>query len=77
MVKPNYNSAVATFCYNIANDLPIQINDPDAVIRLVYVDDVVETIWDILTKNILRMYHLKFNRNIKSLLVSWLKQFVI
>lgn len=48
--KPNYNSAVATFCYNIANDLPIQINDPDAVIRLVYVDDVVETIWDILNQ---------------------------
>jgi UDP-2-acetamido-2,6-beta-L-arabino-hexul-4-ose reductase len=40
--KPNYNSAVATFCYNIANDLPIHINDPAAPIRLVYVDDVVK-----------------------------------
>lgn len=39
--KPNYNSVVATFCYNIANDLPIQINDPDRSICLVYVDDVV------------------------------------
>ena len=39
--RPNYNSAVATFCHNIANDLPIQINDPAAPIRLVYVDDVV------------------------------------
>ncbi|MCB1937597.1 MAG: NAD-dependent epimerase/dehydratase family protein [Rhodocyclaceae bacterium] len=39
--RPNYNSVVATFCHNIANDLPIQINDPDAVVRLVYVDDVV------------------------------------
>lgn len=39
--KPNYNSAVATFCHNIANDLPIQINDPAAKVRLVYVDDVV------------------------------------
>ena len=39
--KPNYNSVVATFCYNIAQDLPIQINDPIASIRLVYVDDVV------------------------------------
>ncbi|MFT0695700.1 NAD-dependent epimerase/dehydratase family protein [Acinetobacter bereziniae] len=48
--KPNYNSAVATFCYNIANDLPIQINDPNALIRLVYIDDVVETIWDILNQ---------------------------
>ena len=39
--RPNYNSAVATFCHNIARDLPIQINDPSAVIRLVYVDDVL------------------------------------
>ncbi len=41
--RPNYNSAVATFCHNIARDLPIQINDPAAVIRLVYVDDVVDS----------------------------------
>ena len=40
--RPNYNSAVATFCHNIANDLPVQINDPSALIRLVYVDDVVQ-----------------------------------
>ncbi|WP_180175576.1 NAD-dependent epimerase/dehydratase family protein [Acinetobacter sp. YH12025] len=46
--RPNYNSAVATFCYNTANDLPIQINDENAVIRLVYVDDVVETFWNII-----------------------------
>jgi UDP-2-acetamido-2,6-beta-L-arabino-hexul-4-ose reductase len=39
--KPNYNSVVATFCHNIARDLPIQINDPTASLRLVYVDDVV------------------------------------
>jgi UDP-2-acetamido-2,6-beta-L-arabino-hexul-4-ose reductase len=39
--KPNYNSVVATFCFNVARDLPIQINDPDASLRLVYVDDVV------------------------------------
>jgi UDP-2-acetamido-2,6-beta-L-arabino-hexul-4-ose reductase len=39
--RPNYNSAVATFCYSIANDLPIQINDPDALVSLVYVDDVI------------------------------------
>jgi UDP-2-acetamido-2,6-beta-L-arabino-hexul-4-ose reductase len=42
--KPNYNSVVATFCHNLANDLPIQINDPAARIRLVYVDDVVADI---------------------------------
>lgn len=39
--RPNYNSAVATFCHNIVHDLPIQINDPDALINLVYVDDVI------------------------------------
>lgn len=40
--QPNYNTVVATFCYNIANGLPIQINDPFAVIKLVYIDDVVD-----------------------------------
>lgn len=39
--KPNYNSAVATFCHNIARDQPIQINDPAAVVTLVYIDDVI------------------------------------
>lgn len=39
--KPNYNSAVATFCHHIARDLPIQINDPAAPVTLVYVDDVL------------------------------------
>ncbi|MCM1057021.1 MAG: capsular polysaccharide biosynthesis protein CapF [Firmicutes bacterium] len=40
--RPNYNSAVATFCYNIAHDLPIQVNDRSTRLRLVYIDDVVE-----------------------------------
>ena len=40
--RPNYNSVVATFCYNIANDLPIRIDDPDRVLHLVYIDDLVE-----------------------------------
>ncbi|WP_423188937.1 capsular polysaccharide biosynthesis protein CapF [Alkalibacterium sp. f15] len=39
--KPNYNSAVATFCHNIAHDLPIQVNDPSVMMNLVYIDDVV------------------------------------
>ncbi len=39
--KPNYNSAVATFCHNIARGLPIQVNDANAELTLVYVDDVV------------------------------------
>jgi len=40
--KPNYNSAVATFCHNIARGLPVQINDPNANVTLVYVDDVLD-----------------------------------
>lgn len=40
--KPNYNSAVATFCHNIARGLPIQVNAPAAPVTLVYVDDVIE-----------------------------------
>lgn len=39
--RPNYNSAVATFCHNIANDLPIKVNDPNTELNLVYIDDVV------------------------------------
>jgi len=46
--KPNYNSVVATFCHNIARDLPIQINDPTARLRLVYVDDVVTALLAVL-----------------------------
>lgn len=42
--KPDYNSAVATFCHNIARDLPIKINDPAAMLRLVYIDDLVATL---------------------------------
>ncbi len=40
--QPNYNSVVATFCYNIARDLSIQVNDPQAALTLVYIDDVIE-----------------------------------
>ncbi|OPA91298.1 capsular biosynthesis protein [Pseudomonas fluorescens] len=39
--RPNYNSAVATFCNNIARDIPVKVNDPSALINLVYIDDVV------------------------------------
>ena len=42
--RPNYNSAVATFCNNIANDLPIQVNDRNHPMTLVYIDDVVNEI---------------------------------
>jgi len=42
--RPNYNSAIATFCHNTANGLPIKVNDPSVMLNLVYVDDVVEEI---------------------------------
>ncbi len=41
--RPNYNSVVATFCNNIANDLPIQVNDPTVEMKLVYIDDVIQS----------------------------------
>ncbi len=40
--RPNYNSAVATFCHNMANDLPITVNDPAIELELLYIDDLVE-----------------------------------
>lgn len=40
--RPNYNSAIATFCNNIANDLPIQVNDPSVEMELLYIDDLVD-----------------------------------
>ena len=40
--RPNYNSAVATFCHNVARDLPITVNDPNVVMNLIYIDDLVE-----------------------------------
>lgn len=40
--RPNYNSAVATFCNNIANDLPIQVNDRNTELELLYIDDLIE-----------------------------------
>ncbi len=46
--RPNYNSAVATFCNNIANDLPITVNDPAIGLELLYIDDLVEEMLDAL-----------------------------
>ena len=40
--RPNYNSAIATFCHNIANDLPITVNDPSVELEVLYIDDLVE-----------------------------------
>lgn len=46
--KPNYNSAVATFCNNIANDLPIQVSDPAVELELLYIDDLITEMLDAL-----------------------------
>lgn len=49
--RPNYNSAVATFCHNIAHGLPITFSDPSTVINLVYIDDVVQEITNAMRGN--------------------------
>ncbi len=49
--RPNYNSAVATFCHNIAHGLPIQVNDRSTVMHLVYIDDVVEELLQALDRH--------------------------
>lgn len=46
--RPNYNSVIATFCNNIANDLSIQVNDPNVELELLYIDDLVEEMLDAL-----------------------------
>ena len=46
--RPNYNSAVATFCNNIANDLPIQVNDRNTELELLYIDDLVDEMLNVL-----------------------------
>ena len=47
-VRPNYNSAVGTFCNNIANDLPITVNDPSVELELLFIDDLIEEMLDAL-----------------------------
>ena len=49
--RPNYNSAVATFCNNIANDLPITVNDRSAELELLYIDDLVAEMFDAIEGN--------------------------
>ena len=46
--RPNYNSAVATFCHNIANDLPITVNDPSTELELLFIDDLLDELFDAL-----------------------------
>ena len=57
--RPNYNSAVATFCHNIAHDLDVWINDPAIELNLVYIDDVVASIIDVIEdENIVKLSNL-------------------
>ena len=45
-VRPNYNSAVGTFCNNIANDLPITVNDPSVELEMLFIDDLIDEMYD-------------------------------
>ncbi len=53
--KPNYNSVTATFAYNISRNLPITINNPETELKLIYIDDVVETLIKLLDKDSLNL----------------------
>ncbi len=56
-VRPNYNSAVGTFCHNIARDLPITVNDPSVELEMLFIDDLVEELFDALEG---REHHCEF-----------------
>ena len=47
-IRPNYNSAVGTFCHNIAHDLPVTVNDPSVELELLFIDDLLEEMYDAL-----------------------------
>ena len=47
-VRPNYNSAVGTFCHNIAHDLPVTVNDPSVELELLFIDDLIDEMFDAL-----------------------------
>lgn len=49
--RPNYNSVVATFCYNIAHDLPIKVNDPSITKEFIYIDDICDTLIKLIESN--------------------------
>ena len=59
--RPNYNSVVATFCHNIANNMPIVVNDSNAIITLVYIDDLIECFLEIIQNKVdVNSQNLKF-----------------
>ena len=65
--RPNYNSAVATFCYNIAHDLDVWVNDPAIELSLVYIDDVVASIMDCIEdENIVKLKNIDEEVNVNT-----------
>ena len=64
--RPNFNSVVATFCHNIANNLPIEIRDKNYKVKLVYIDDVVKEFMTCISNN-----HFSYERKIKEILPAY------
>lgn len=71
--KPNYNSVVATFCYNIARGNPITVNDKETILRLLYIDDLLSQFMVLLTKKKAGIYLPKI-KNIYSIKLSKLEE---
>lgn len=62
--KPNYNSAIATFCHNIANDLEVWIKDPDIELELVYIDDLINSILECIENDPIEYNNLIYSRKL-------------
>ncbi|MGD9678864.1 MAG: NAD-dependent epimerase/dehydratase family protein [Vulcanibacillus sp.] len=64
--KPNYNSAVATFCYNISRDIPIQVSSRDNIVELLYIDDMMKEFSDVINgKKKYESYYYKIDKSYK------------
>lgn len=64
--KPNYNSAIATFCHNIANDLEVWIKDPDIELELVYIDDLINSILECIENDPIEYNNLIYSRKLNN-----------
>ena len=67
--KPNYNSAVATFCHNVCNRIPVKINDPNAKVNLIYIDDLVDLILKFIQTNHSKNFLEALDKNVHSISV--------
>lgn len=72
--QPNYNSAIATFCHQVARDLPIQVNDPAVVMQLVYIDDVVAELIRCLTGDELRQGEFCYVPTVHTQKLGWIAE---